>query len=119
VSALSVTIGGGLGALCRYGVNQLVLRYDFSPILATGFVNIVGSALIGMIAAIIADDEAYARFYPLVATGFLGGLTTFSTFSLETLTMIQNGQSLKAVLYAGISIVLALLGVWIGIQIVR
>ena len=81
-------------------------------------VNIIGSFLIGysmqyLLSRNIATEE-YRRF---IMTGFLGGLTTFSSFSLEILEMLQDGKLFIAVSYVLLSISLGLLGVWLGISI--
>lgn len=116
---LSIAIGGALGAVCRYGVSQLAVRYDINPLLSTGLVNIIGSFLIGMMAQALTDNPSFVKAWPFIATGFLGGLTTFSTFSLETIRLLQNGEIFKAALYISLSVTLALTGLWIGMQIVR
>jgi fluoride exporter len=116
---LSVAVGGALGAVCRYSVNQLAMRYDISPLLATGLVNIIGSFFIGMMAQALTDNPSFVKAWPFIATGFLGGLTTFSTFSLETIRLLQNGEIIKAAFYISLSVTLALVGLWAGMQIVR
>lgn len=123
-SFIAVFFGGALGAVCRYGLNLAVVRLGIPPLIGTGFVNILGSFLIGVVAALIVREnnsstEIFDRFHPFFVTGCLGGLTTFSTFSLEVFMLIQNGALMKAVLYTGFSVILAVLGVWIGIQVVR
>jgi fluoride exporter len=112
---LAVAIGGALGCLCRYGANVACVRWFEAPVFySTLAVNVVGAFLVGLIAGLPFMQ------HPVLATGaavgFLGGLTTFSTFSLETLRL-GEAQSLAA---AGINIianvVLALLAVKLGVM---
>ena len=114
-----VAFGGALGSVIRYFTEILCRRFSFSSIpIGTITVNIIGSFLIGytmqyLLSRNIATEE-YRRF---IMTGFLGGLTTFSSFSLEILEMLQDGKLFIAVSYVLLSISLGLLGVWLGISI--
>ncbi|MFL2931781.1 MAG: fluoride efflux transporter CrcB [bacterium] len=114
-----VAFGGALGSLIRYFTEILCRRFSFCSIpIGTITVNIIGSFLIGytmqyLLSRNIATEE-YRRF---IMTGFLGGLTTFSSFSLEILEMLQDGKLFIAVSYVLLSISLGLLGVWLGISI--
>ena len=101
-----VFLGGGTGAICRYGLGQLVGRW-----LGTGFpyatliVNLLGALLIGAIVELLALKMSLPpqlRF--LLVTGFLGGFTTFSAFSLETALMLQRGDYLQAAVYCLVSV---------------
>lgn len=76
----------------------------------TLLVNVIGCAVIGAVAAF--SDRAWVK--PLVMVGVLGGFTTFSSFGLQTLTLLNDGQTLKALAYVVLSIVLCLVAVWLG-----
>ena len=94
MSLLYVGIGGAIGAILRYLLSQLPLQHAL-PI-KTLFINLLGSLVIGFLSA---------KFQLLLITGVCGGFTTFSTFSLESLQLIQNGDTPLALLYMAISLV--------------
>ncbi|MEV4512850.1 fluoride efflux transporter CrcB [Dactylosporangium sp. NPDC049525] len=103
MTLLLVLLGGAVGAPARY-LTDRVLR-DRSP-LGTLAVNVFGSALLGVL--IGADDALPAAVKTLVGTGFCGALTTYSTFSLETLRLVEEGRGRRAVLYVAASLLLGL-----------
>lgn len=114
----AVALGSALGGLARALCSYLLLQA-----LGPGFpwgtllVNVVGSALIGLYATLAAPD---GRLFPspaqrqFVMAGFCGGFTTFSVFSLETLLLIEAGRMAVAGLYVACSVLLWLVGVWLG-----
>lgn len=96
INILAVGIGGAIGSILRYLVSLLV-KFPFPW--ATLIVNIAGSAILGFLVAssfFSGDDKSPIRLMLLV--GFCGGFTTFSTFSLQTLNLMQAGQLLEACL---------------------
>lgn len=106
---LLVGLGGGLGAMSRYGVGQLVA----AP-WGTLAVNVIGSFLMGVLFASLATDAQKM----LLGVGFLGGFTTFSAFSLDAVGLAQDGRLGLAMLYVsvsvGVSIIALLLGIVLG-----
>ena len=114
----AVALGSALGGLARALCSYLLLQA-----LGPGFpwgtllVNVVGSALIGLYATLAAPD---GRLFPspaqrqFVMAGFCGGFTTFSVFSLETLLLIEAGRMAVAALSVACSVLLWLVGVWLG-----
>jgi CrcB protein len=112
-----VAVGGAIGSVARYGVGEWV-----ASVLGTAFpwgtliVNIVGSFIIGAVAALAGSDAPAitdnARLF--LAVGVCGGFTTFSAFSLQTLALIQAGAWPQAVLNIAGSVVLCLIAVWVG-----
>jgi CrcB protein len=116
-----IGVGGALGSMGRFGVASLVdavIRKGGPPnFLGTMLVNITGCFLIGFIFS-ISDTEG--RFYltPLqrqfILIGILGGYTTFSSFTLQTLLLAQDGQWGQAAVNVLGSVVLCLVGVWLG-----
>lgn len=119
-SIFMVGIGGAGGSIFRY----LITRYlDFST--QSGFpfgtltVNLIGSFFIGVIIALSLEDSLDNNLRMLLATGFCGGFTTFSTFSYEFFALCEQGQTGYAFLYAGISLTLGLLFVWLGFYLVK
>ena len=109
---LYVGLGGALGAMARYGISLIPAKGTF-PIL-TLVTNLLGAILIGVIVGVVSTREVPAGLTMFLKTGFCGGFTTFSTFSLETLTLFENHQYGQGTLYAGLSLVLCVLGVLLG-----
>ena len=111
---LLVGAGGFLGSITRYLVGNWVTK---AQLLSTGLpatlvVNILGCFLIGLL---IGYTERLPKDFLLLATtGFCGGFTTFSTFSLDSLKMLQKGEYLLAFIYVGLSVVVGLAATWLG-----
>ena len=118
-----LTIGGGLGTNARYFLGRAVARFqgDAAFPWATFLINVLGSALLGVVAAACLNhpDPARRNWYLLLGTGFCGGFTTFSTFSLETLTLLETGRPWTALGYALGSVAGGLFAVWAAMRIVR
>ena len=112
-----VGLGGAAGSICRYSINVLLTPLQHGFPWSTFFVNIAGSFLIGLLAAVWTGPDA-ERWRLLAMTGFLGGFTTFSTFSIENMRMLQQGQWTMSAVYSILSIVagilLAMLGFFAG-----
>lgn len=109
---LWVSLGGALGAAARYGISLLPLRSSFPAL--TLLTNLLGALLIGWVVGTLGrqgDAPAALLFWK---TGVCGGFTTFSTFSLETLTLLEEGKPWQGGLYALLSVALCLLGVYLG-----
>ena len=121
VSVLLVAIGGALGSVCRYLVGIGAGRL-FGPDFPYGtmIVNVVGSFAMGLFIELLAlrfDGSANLRL--LVAVGVLGGFTTLSSFSLDTVMLFERGATVAAVVYAAGSIALSLAALVAGLQIIR
>lgn len=112
IQCFIVGTGGALGAVFRYLLSFVKVGTNF-PFM-TFFTNIAGAIVIGVIAALAERSEAAPGIVLFLKTGVCGGFTTFSTFSLETLTLIEEKHAVTACLYAGTSVVLCIAGVWIG-----
>ncbi len=108
---LLVMIGGAIGAAARFQLGNLAGPY------ATLTANILGGFAMGLLAALVVRAEDPARL--LLGTGLLGGFTTFSAFSLETLTMIERGQAGAAFLYVAASVLGALAALLAGLSLGR
>ncbi len=121
-SVIMVFLGGGLGAVARYGVNQAALA-RFGPELPWGTltVNVVGSLAMGMLWAVVAAqlDTFPVEVRVFLATGFLGGFTTFSAFSLDAFHLWQRGDAMIAVAYAAASVALSVGALAVGFALVR
>ncbi len=123
LQVLLVFLGGGAGSVARLGVNIATARLfgtDFPW--GTLIVNVVGSFVMGLIAAWFAFKAGagwsqHARL--LLTTGFLGGFTTFSTFSLDTALMWERDAYAVAAVYVVVSVVFGILGLFGGLVLVR
>ena len=121
MQTLFVFIGGGLGAALRHFINGASLRLVGSDWpLGTVFINVTGSILMGVVAALFAFKLSLPPTLRLfIATGILGGYTTFSTFSLETALLIERGQPAMALAYVLGSVLLGVGGLFAGMWVVR
>lgn len=109
MTVLLVALGAAVGAPVRYLTDVAVRsRYDGRVPWATFVVNVVGSFLLGVVAAATAQHDAPTWLVTLVGTGFCGALTTFSTFGLETVRLVEEGALRTALLYVAGSLVLGL-----------
>lgn len=116
---LLVLIGGGTGSVLRYGVSQAITRTGDTVFpYGTLTVNLVGCLLIGLLAGWNSDQPYNDNLKLLLITGVLGGFTTFSSFSLETMQLFQQRQFLEGILYVTASNAMGLLcagtGFWIA-----
>lgn len=120
-SVLLVGLGGFLGSSSRYLTSLWVHKIGLNSLpLGTFTVNIIGCILIGMIFGLSEKWEWFQADWRLfLATGFCGGYTTFSTFSLENIELLQNGQYVGFGLNAFLSVGLGMLGVLAGIYITK
>jgi fluoride exporter len=120
MSYLLVFVGGGLGAAIRHGVNVAFARLGSAFPYHTLFENVTGSILLGLLAGYLAlRGDASQPLRLLLVTGVLGGYTTFSTFSLDTLLMWERGQWGLASAYVGASVLASVLGLALGVSLGR
>lgn len=112
---LYVALGGAAGAVLRYAVALWVgaprgVGFPW----ATFAVNVAGSLVLGLVVALVPPGDP-RRLLPLLAVGFCGGLTTFSTFGLETVSLVQARAYGLAAAYVGASLAAAFAAVWAGL----
>lgn len=118
---LVVFAGGGLGAALRHGVNRASLAY-FGPDFPYGtlFVNVVGGLLMGVLAELfLVKGGGSQEFRLFLTTGFLGGFTTFSAFSLDAALMWQRSDYAALGFYIIASVLLSIAALFVGMAIVR
>ncbi|HWJ34109.1 MAG TPA: fluoride efflux transporter CrcB [Steroidobacteraceae bacterium] len=115
-SIIAIFIGSGLGALLRWWLGLSLNSYFPSIPPGTLAANLIGGYIIGLAVAFFAASSALAPEWRLfVITGFCGGLTTFSTFSSEIVTLLEQGRSLGACAAAGLHLAGSVLMTFAGI----
>lgn len=125
-TSLLLAAGGSVGTLSRYWLGRLVAEFqrarwpDLEFPVATFLINVSGSILLGFLAALCLSniDPARRNWYLLLGTGFCGGFTTFSTFSLESYVLIHDGKPGFALVYMLGSVVAGVLGVWFAMRLI-
>ncbi len=116
-----IALGGATGACLRYFLSQLMLQWFGKGFpFGTLLVNIVGSFFLGFLYSLLEHGQLEAALWrTTVGIGFLGALTTFSTFSVDTLMLFQQGLWFKAALNVTLNIVCCLFAAWLGTQLVK
>ena len=121
MTVLMIAFGGALGAVARY-----LMVSGAGRMLGTGFpygvmlVNVLGSFAMGLAVALLVNRaEGYHAAAPFVLTGFLGGFTTFSAFSLDAYMLAEGGRWGAFLAYTAGSVLLSLLGLAVGITVAR
>lgn len=120
MNVLLVALGGAIGSAARYLVGAFVAN-RFGPDFPWGtfIVNVSGSFLIGVILSLVGGGQLPAGTRLFLAVGVMGGYTTFSTYSNETLQLIQGGELAAAMLNALGQVVVGLVGVYLGVVLGR
>lgn len=116
---LLVALGGSLGAVCRYALDKSIGGELGSTLLGTFAANISGSLLLGIFMGIASARVGWPQSYNLLfAVGFCGSFTTFSTVTVASIKIMEDGDYLKALLNVGgsvfVGLIAAFLGLWIG-----
>ncbi len=116
-----VALGGAFGAVSRYGVNVGATHFFGHGFpWGTVIVNVVGSFLMGIVIAKFAQaDHLSPEMKSMIVTGFLGAFTTFSTFSLDFVTLWQRGEIIPAMLYMLGSVIISILALGAAMYIMR
>ena len=121
IQALLVAVGGAIGSLLRYYVGQWALRL-MGPAFPWGTltVNVVGCFVIGLFTELIARKfNASVELRLLLVTGFLGGFTTFSAFSLDARSLFERGEAVAGGVYIAASVGLSMAAVISGLAVMR
>ena len=114
---LAVAAGGAIGSMFRYGIGQLTINLLGAPtIVSTLAVNVSGSFLLGLFYTLCNDRIVTSiEIRVLIGVGLIGGYTTFSTFSFETIRLLESGESIKAVANISSNLLLGIGAAYIGI----
>ncbi len=121
IKFLIVAMGAGLGGGLRYWISSESFKYFpvYFPF-GTLIVNLIGSAILGVLIFGFDEKELVSSYVKLfIGVGFCGGLTTFSTFSLETFNLLRDSQYLFAGLNIGLNLILTLVGIYLGYLLTR
>ena len=118
---LAIAGGGALGAVLRFSMSSNIYRvFGREFPYGTLAVNVLGSLLMGLFFILIIERGTLsAEWRSVIMIGFLGAFTTFSTFSIETLALLESGELSRAVLNIFLSVVLCLGATWLGLVIGR
>lgn len=117
---LQVAIGGGVGAVLRYGlVTGLARVFGAGFPYGTLAANVTGSFVMGLAMAWFAARAPMIWAMPLVTVGLLGGFTTFSAFSLDTVAMWEQGRTLAAAAYVALSVAGSISALFAGLMVMR
>lgn len=116
-----VALGGAVGSVSRFLLGTFIQDRSGTMFpIGTLVVNITGSLLLGFVLRYALATQAMSpEVRALLTTGFCGGYTTFSTFSYETTALIEDGQYNRAALYIALSVIVSLIGAFIGIASAR
>lgn len=113
-----VFLGGGLGSLCRYGLGIWAQPWQSRFPLATLAANALACAVLGAVLGLQLGGQLPERYRLLLATGFCGGFSTFSTFTAETWQLAQSGHTSTALLNVAANMGVCLGSLWVGMKIV-
>lgn len=117
---LFIGFGGALGALVRYGISKWISgKWNNGFPVATFLVNVAGAFLLGFLTTFFVQTEVSTFFRSAISTGFLGALTTYSTFSFEFITLYHAGNRFTAIVYFSMSLALGFLAAYGGIALGR
>ncbi|MFT4577004.1 MAG: CrcB protein [Polaribacter sp.] len=117
---LLVFIGGGFGSALRYVIGKYLNNPETGIPYGTFVANILGSLLIGIILGLAAKNDALTENHTLIlATGFCGGFTTFSTFAYENHVFLKSGDFMSFAVYTIASFVVGFLAVFAGMYIIK
>lgn len=118
---IAIAFGGAFGAVSRFWLHTAVQRFNGTGFpLGTFTVNLLGSFLIGVFFVVLAEKAQLSEpWRPLIVVGFLGAMTTFSTFSLDALLLFEQGHYNTALFYIVSSVALCLLAAFTGMQVTR
>lgn len=113
VNFLMVGLGGAAGSMLRYGCDLLIAALAFPSQISTFFVNILGSFLIGLFTGCCKEGTLLL----MLTIGLCGGFTTFSTFSMQNVRMLQDGKVGMAAVYIIATVIVCVIMAWLGYRL--
>ncbi|WP_309669389.1 fluoride efflux transporter CrcB [Gemmatimonas sp.] len=116
---LAVALGGATGSVARYVIGVLLQPSNSGFPVSTLLINVGGSFCIGVLARLFDAPDHNQLFRVALTVGLCGGFTTFSTFSAETVTLLQQGKAGRAGLYIAVSVVAGILATFAGLMVGR
>jgi len=118
---LQIALAGGLGALLRYSLGRITLNLGWTALpFGTLIANLLGCFLIGYLSWMMAQRwEWSVNHQTVIVSGLLGGFTTFSAFSLETVNLLHQGAEIRAMAYIALTVCLCIFMCWLGISLAR
>lgn len=118
---LGIILAGGSGALLRYLLGRVTLAMNWTALpIGTLLANMLGSFLIGYLSWVLVHRlQVSNELQVIVLTGFLGGFTTFSAFSLEVVSLFESGLSFRAITYVLLSVFLSILMCFLGLYLAK
>ncbi|HKO16565.1 MAG TPA: fluoride efflux transporter CrcB [Gemmatimonadaceae bacterium] len=116
-----IALGSAFGGAARYYLGSFIQQRAGSGFpVGTLIVNITGSFLLGLLLRYALGTESISpEVRALLTTGFCGGYTTFSTFTYDTLMLVEDGQHQRALVYVLLSVIASLIGAWLGFTAAR
>ena len=118
--SILVFLGGGFGSILRYIISKNLNTYYSNFYLGTFLVNVIGCLIIGILIGLSLKNNYISENQTLLlATGFCGGFTTFSTFALESNILLKESSLLQTSLYMGLSVVIGVLAISLGLWICK
>jgi CrcB protein len=115
---LLVFIGGGLGSVCRFAISAFAVRYYPSTFpWGTLWANLLACLILGVLVGLSVRNLLPPPYRFLLMSGFCGGFSTFSTFSNETLGLLQSGQYAQAAANVLLSLLIGLISLYLGMRI--
>lgn len=116
---LAVAGGGAIGSVARYVIGVLLQPSSRAFPVSTLLINVLGSFLIGLFARLFDAPDHNQVLRVALTVGICGGFTTFSTFSAETVTLLQQGKAGRAALYIGLSVIAGIVATFAGLMVGR
>lgn len=118
---LAIVLAGGAGALLRYLIGRATVNLGWSALpFGTLFANLLGCFLMGYLSWVMMHKwQVSQQTQVVVLTGFLGGFTTFSAFSLETIAMFEAGSAVRAISYISLKVVLCIVMCLLGLMLAK